>query len=137
MSYTEKQLINIKLFNTDHKSFRGLVVFNDQGEIESWDVSNIPRPSQETLALWSTSLQLEKVERELINKEKSIRNKYAGIIEDIAKPYTSAERETWHVQSNEAKEYILDNSINTPLLDELADARGITRLEMANKIKFI
>jgi len=41
---------------------------------------------------------------------------------------------SWVQQKAEAEAYIADNSADTPLLNALATARGITNLEMANKI---
>jgi hypothetical protein len=45
------------------------------------------------------------------------------------------ESSTWSVQAAEAKEYLNDNTVDTPILSIIATARGITVLEQANKIK--
>lgn len=52
----------------------------------------------------------------------------------IAGDYTTTERETWHVQAEEAKAYKADAMAPTPLLTPLAAGRGITVDAMAGRV---
>ena len=47
---------------------------------------------------------------------------------------TKIEELSWDQQRKEAESYIADNSIDTPLLTKLAEARGISVLDMATKV---
>jgi hypothetical protein len=47
---------------------------------------------------------------------------------------TPQEQATWSAQSAEAQAYILDNTVATPVLSSLAEARGETVESLANKV---
>ena len=68
---------------------------------------------------------------ELIQK---VHSKYQKIIDNIKKTASSYEVETWTAQNTEWTSYVADNSANTPFVDALATARGITRDELMTKI---
>jgi hypothetical protein len=48
--------------------------------------------------------------------------------------YSSVEKETWSTQRNEVNAWQLDNSVPTPKLDQLANARGIERIVFIQKV---
>lgn len=52
----------------------------------------------------------------------------------LASTYTQTERETWHVQVTEARAVLVDPAAPAPLLTPLAQARGITITEMAQRV---
>ncbi|WP_051609507.1 hypothetical protein [Fodinicurvata fenggangensis] len=49
-------------------------------------------------------------------------------------PYSATEMQTWERQERQARAFIDDSNADTPLLDELATKRGLSRQEMADKI---
>lgn len=52
----------------------------------------------------------------------------------IAADYPPSERESWPVQTSEARALLADVGANTPWIDAASSARGITRLELATRI---
>ena len=52
----------------------------------------------------------------------------------IAAGYPPSERESWPVQTSEAKALLADANASTPWIDAAATARGVDRLELANRI---
>ena len=48
--------------------------------------------------------------------------------------YPLEERESWAIQLEEAKSYLLDNSSETPLISNMSKERNISVEEMSNKI---
>lgn len=55
-------------------------------------------------------------------------------IQELASQYTQTERETWPVQVDEAKAFKSEPKTPTPMLTPLANARGITVDEMADRV---
>ena len=68
---------------------------------------------------------LTKTARKFYNKEFDNLN-YSGV--------SKAEKDSWTVQREEAKKWELDNTAVTPVLSQLAELRGITRDQMAEKV---
>lgn len=64
-----------------------------------------------------------------------IRVKYAQLMEQIVKPYSATERETWFSQLKEADEWLANNNTPTPLLSALATNRGISLDLLVTKVK--
>jgi len=52
----------------------------------------------------------------------------------IQSKYSNFEIFTWNIQVEEATKYLVDTTTPTPLLKSLADSRGITVDELANKV---
>ena len=52
----------------------------------------------------------------------------------IAAGYPPSERESWPVQTEEAKALLADHAALTPWIDAAASARGLDRLELAQRI---
>ncbi len=52
----------------------------------------------------------------------------------IASGYPPSERESWHVQTQEARALLADPDAATPWIDAAAAARGLDRLELASRI---
>jgi len=71
-------------------------------------------------------------------KEKLIQNinkAYDGKVKEIASKYPDTERDTWPIQQSEWAEWVKDpDNSKTPFVNTLAQARGITREEMFNRI---
>lgn len=53
----------------------------------------------------------------------------------IAHGYPDYERESWPVQIEEANALLADDTASTPWIDAAATSRGITRLDLAQRIK--
>lgn len=64
-----------------------------------------------------------------------IRTEYAKKMAAVAAPYKQEERETWFTQLKEADEWLIDNTVATPMLTAMATARGITVAIMVGKVK--
>ena len=52
----------------------------------------------------------------------------------ISLAYPPSERESWSVQTEEAKAMLLDSTVSTPWINAASDACGIDRLVLANRI---
>ena len=59
---------------------------------------------------------------------------YERHMRGIASGYPPSERESWPVQTSEAHALLADPAASTPWIDAAATARGIDRLELANRI---
>lgn len=79
-----------------------------------------------------TPLTLEQVQS---NKEQDIRNYYAQQIENIIKPYSLQERETWFQQVNEADAWYANNNSPTPLIDGIIAVTAETKINKVNTIR--
>lgn len=61
-------------------------------------------------------------------------NAYESRMAVIASGYPPSERESWPVQTEEAKALLADPAAPTPWIDAAAAARGLDRLELAQRI---
>lgn len=59
---------------------------------------------------------------------------YEGRMQVIAAGYPASERESWPVQTEEARALVADPAAATPWIDAAALARGIDRVELAQRI---
>lgn len=59
---------------------------------------------------------------------------YEARMQVIAAGYPTSERESWHVQTQEARSLLADPQAATPWIDAAAAARGIGRHELAQRI---
>ena len=60
--------------------------------------------------------------------------KFAFKSKAIGGEYLDGERDSWDQQRTEAIAYSADETVSTPLLSAIADARGITVAELADKV---
>lgn len=68
-------------------------------------------------------------------KEAEINAGYAAAAAALAQDYPDSERETWPVQIMESAAVLAGSDDATPWIDAAAPARGITREELATKIR--
>lgn len=68
-------------------------------------------------------------------KESEINAAYAAAAGALAQGYPDAERETWPVQIMESSAVLAGANVDTPWIDAAAGARGISREELATKIR--
>lgn len=66
---------------------------------------------------------------------KNIRQRYAQMMDDVAKPYTKTEQLTWDTQVKEADAYLADNKANVPMISVLATNRGVPLRDLVARIK--
>lgn len=59
---------------------------------------------------------------------------YEARMQVIAAAYPPSERESWPVQMQEAQALLADSQATTPWIDAAAQARGLTRHELATRI---
>ena len=64
----------------------------------------------------------------------ALTTEYERRMQAIAAGYPPSERESWPVQTSEATALIADPQAATPWIDSAATARGVDRLELANRI---
>ena len=66
---------------------------------------------------------------------RKIRQRYAQMMDDIAKPYTKTEQLTWDAQVKEADQYLADNTASVSMLTLLANNRGVALADLVVWIK--
>lgn len=86
----------------------------------------------------ATQADLDEAESERLETARDqartrIRSAYAEAIASVCDPYPAAERETWSEQVEEAVA-VQDGSTDAPLLQAIADARGLTLTEIAQRV---
>lgn len=64
-----------------------------------------------------------------------IREKYAILMDNIAKPYTKTEQLTWDAQVKEADAYLSNNQTDTPMLTAIASNRGVSIADLVTWVK--
>lgn len=78
----------------------------------------------------------EPTEEQLLDDAaRTIRRKYAKLMDDIVKPYLKTEQLTWDAQVKEADAYLFNNQASTPMLQALATNRGVTLSDLVSWIK--
>lgn len=68
------------------------------------------------------------------NLRQELASAYEARMSAIAASYPPSERESWPVQTEEAKALLADPAAPTPWIDAAATARGLDRLELAQRI---
>ena len=66
---------------------------------------------------------------------KKIRQRYAQMMGDIAKPYTKTEQLTWDAQVKEADAYLMDNQADIPMITAMASNRGVSIENLVTWVK--
>jgi len=118
-------------------AFAGLSVrtVNDKGDLEDeyiempelpLDAIEVPEPPEPPLE--------ERIDRALAMKEDQIRSEGSHRLQAIAAPYSDEERESWHKQEKEARAWLGDPTVSTPLISAMASSRGITLEDMVLKV---
>ena len=64
----------------------------------------------------------------------ALTSEYERRMQAIAAGYPPSERESWPVQTSEAYALLADSMVSTPWIDAAASARGLDRLELAQRI---
>lgn len=90
---------------------------------------------QDWLAAGNTPLPVSVNHVDLKNKLiKDLEEVYEEIMKVIFSAYPPSERESWSVQTEEAKAILLDSETVTPWIDAASISRGIDRLLLAQRI---
>lgn len=87
---------------------------------------NIGEPQPEPIENYIDTLRIYALEK--INKD------FENSMADIKSKYPQLEMLSWDNQEREARAYIADNTVDTPILDNIADIRGLTKEELAYRI---
>ena len=66
---------------------------------------------------------------------KNIRQRYAQMMDDVAKPYTKTAQLTWDAQVKEADAYLADITADVPMLTALATNRNVSLLDLVTWVK--
>ena len=75
-----------------------------------------------------------KIEELADNLRQELASAYESRMSAIAAGYPPSERESWPVQTSEAYALLADAQASTPWIDAAASARGLDRVELANRI---
>ena len=67
-------------------------------------------------------------------KDQAIRAEGNRRLNALARPYQLAERETWATQLSEAEAWTADNAAPTPMVDQIAAARGMDKATLVGLI---
>lgn len=78
--------------------------------------------------------QAPAIDQLIANKLASIASSCEAEMIALTGGYPDAEILSWSKQEMEARAYMLDNAASTPLIDALATARGIAKLDLAERI---
>lgn len=78
--------------------------------------------------------EAELIESTYLLKIKEVHANADAFTTDYLQRYSEVEKETWSTQRKETDAWLLDNNSPTPKLDQLANARGIERLEFIQKV---
>ncbi|KTG26221.1 hypothetical protein AWR38_17770 [Idiomarina sp. WRN-38] len=68
------------------------------------------------------------------DKLREINDAYQTELNVILREYPSAETKTWDKQEAEARAWNADNTVPTPLLDAVANARGMDKGELVRRV---
>lgn len=83
--------------------------------------------------LWITDLVLRnKTLRQ--RKLKEVNTDFEKAMLAVRNDYTESEIMSWSKQEDEARKWLADNSVATPLLDLIASARGLDKATLLNKV---
>ena len=70
----------------------------------------------------------------VVEKRTALNAEYERRMQGIAAGYPPSERESWPVQTSEAYTLLADSTASTPWIDAAASARGLDRIELAQRI---
>ena len=98
-------------------------IFVDGRWTQSWEVYSL------------TEQEISAKREELVaEKRTSLTAEYERQMQVIAAGYPPSERESWPVQTSEAYALLADPQASTPWIDAASTARGLDRLELAQRI---
>jgi hypothetical protein len=102
--------------------------FDYMVQLNQWIIDNLglitdERPNEE--AIYNNVLQQKIGENE---------SNFSSTISVLTTAYTQNEINSWPKQETEARAYIADNNVSTPLLSQIATARGLTLTDLANRV---
>lgn len=63
-----------------------------------------------------------------------INTDYENAVSQLTSSVPNSEISTWTKQENEARSWLVDNSVNTPLIDAICTSRGCEKAYLVNKI---
>ena len=97
--------------------------FIDGRWTQSWTIYNL------------TPQEVSAKRAELVaEKRTALTAEYERRMQAIAAGYPPSERESWPVQTGEAYALLSDSTVSTPWIDAAASARGLDRVELAQRI---
>lgn len=78
-----------------------------------------------------TAARLEQAKADAMQR---INAGYSAELAHILADYPDAETKTWDKQESEARAWLADNSVSTPLIDAIASARSMDKAELVTRI---
>lgn len=70
----------------------------------------------------------------LVQQLKDANTDYEQQVQELTKDVPESEKLTWTKQETEARAYLLDNTVSTPLIDGIVTARGVDKAYLVSKI---
>lgn len=124
-----------KLFR--HKSTDAVHAFDEGAQVSLSDFS--PLSEQEAEAIWNPTKALGELAAIALA---AVNAQYVKLMSAVANPYPLHERESWPIQLQEANlllsysgtELPIPEDLKTPWIDQCAHQRGMTRMELAQRI---
>lgn len=84
---------------------------------------------------WNKLVTPEQRAAELVaTLKRNLMAEYERRMQVISAPYPPSERESWPVQTQEARAVVFEDSLVSPWIDAAAAARGVDREELAMRI---
>lgn len=121
-----KQTLELYTNNVHPSNFTTIAPDFESGKTPVWNFDHWVNSDNSN---FETSF--DKLKNERLHK---CRNDFNLKIEQIKKDNAAYEIDTWNIQNNEWTMYIANNESTTPYVNALAEARGISREELMEKI---
>lgn len=104
---------------------------DENGKIVKWYRQDLKQPTQEEIDAKVRELKFIEAKAKKLDE---INQAFESAMEAITAQYPEIEKLSWDKQEREARAYLADNTVATPLLDSIATARGVDKTELAQKI---
>lgn len=112
----------------------------NESEIEHYNSSHIE--IEETEFHFDSNYNYKVENNQVIKTEKTdnayllskINTDYENAVSQLTSSVPNSEISTWTKQESEARSWLIDNNINTPIIDAICTARGCDKEYLVNKI---
>lgn len=117
--------------------YYGAALIDDLSVLIDWNAEEITPLEFNTITSMLISEDNPEQIPMLVKLEPSIRKKYSELMENVVKPYTIQERETWFIQVEEALKWSENNNIDSseiPLISAIGTERNEPLENIVNNI---
>ena len=126
----------LKIFYTDIENIDKETkrVINEELVYSKESIEDDLEEGQEVISRWELTDWKEMQVRAKNQKLDAINEWYEAEYAKLTYGIPEAEIKTWLKQEIEAEAYVADNSVSTPLIDRIAENRGVDRVLLIDKI---